>query len=160
MKRIAMALVVALALVSTTEPGVSAFQGPSGPPSALDTTVKTSPFIPPQWYRVQLDSALKCSGLKKPKKPVEYSKIVWATYPAYSIDGGSVAAYWVQDTTGNGADSIVFDTRFTDSSFIVRHELLHWVRQVGGHPYIPFDVPCFVTFESRRFLRSVETIIK
>jgi hypothetical protein len=82
--------------------------------------------------------AQACSGLK-PQSGFPLSRVHW-----YVAD--LIAHSPHHDTIGlwNAPDSIVLDLRFANDFTTITHELLHYLRQEGGHPRVPFLVPCRV----------------
>lgn len=79
------------------------------------------------WHYVQ-----RCSGLK-PREGFPLSRVHWyvADLIAHSKHH-DIIGMW------NAPDSIVLDLRFANDFETISHELMHYLRQEGGHPDDPF----------------------
>lgn len=86
------------------------------------------------WARVEA-----CSG-RAPIAGHELSHLVIFAVPTLSLDGRRIYAEWVE------GDSLFVDASVSDTSWIVRHEMLHMLLQgpAGNdkHPMTPFAFPC------------------
>jgi hypothetical protein len=152
MKRATALLVVALSLAACgTLAGVFSSQGPT--PETMRPAVH-SPFNPPAWYRDAWEYVQKCSGIT-PKPGYSVDSVVFRVFPAASWNVGvkyekrtyvfRVNGYWGHSPTRTtGKDTIFLDREYVDSVRTVRHELLHYLRAVPGHPTFPFQFPCKV----------------
>lgn len=96
------------------------------------------PFTPPASYLGWWQATEACSG-----RTGRMSRIVWMRVPADSgglfvWDGRRVAGLWHEPHTIYISDALL------DLEPLVRHEMLHDLLQVAGHPSTPFITPCNV----------------
>jgi hypothetical protein len=116
-----------------------AFLAPCRAPSQYltDSTPLLSITPPPvadsAWRYIQ-----QCSGLQ-PKPGLGLAQVHWfvADLIAHSKHH-NLLGYWGAPDSA----SIIIDLRFVNDFTTVSHELLHYLRQVPGHPAKPFVSPC------------------
>lgn len=86
-----------------------------------------------------------CSGLA-PKPGAELDKVQWIVYSANTR----------KDSTGTRIlgeyllpDTILIDSAYADTSWVISHELLHYlihgdstIEMGSAHPFVPFAFPC------------------
>ena len=83
------------------------------------------------WRYVQ-----RCSRLT-PRDSFPLSRVNWfvADLIAHSKHH-DIIGYWT------APDTVILDLRFANDFTTIAHELLHYLRGVGGHPRVPFADPC------------------
>ena len=80
-----------------------------------------------RWY----NETAACAGLEG-----DFSKITWQVLEGsgwYDDDGSFILGKWYWPHT------IFLPSEYVDSMFLVKHEMLHDLRQEGGHPTPPFN---------------------
>lgn len=103
--------------------------------TGLDFPSNAVPFEPPAPYRLWWAVTESCSGTTAP-----FESVSWYVVPdgdAIVIDGEQYAGIWFPK--GN---RIVLARRATDDGHLVRHEILHALLRVGGHPATHFMDRC------------------
>lgn len=48
----------------------------------------------------------------------------------------NIVGYWATP------DTIILDIRFAADFTTTAHELMHYLKQEGGHPLVPWEFPC------------------
>jgi hypothetical protein len=118
------AVIAAAALIAACERVVA-------PPLPADAVQFTPPAVYTTWW--QMTEA--CSGLSGPLSGVTWYQTNDIVYDTHS--GDVIAAYWVP-----GSNRIVVMTTLMNDGGVIRHEMLHALRQKGGHPRDQFLGKC------------------
>ena len=90
----------------------------------------------PAWEYVK-----RCSG-ETEKEGGRYEDIKFFVVTPHALDDSTVGhiarnlGRWIPP------DTILIDSLYRNSLWVVAHEMLHHLRQQGGHPHVPFDRPC------------------
>lgn len=94
-------------------------------------------FTPPAEYRVWFAKTQACSGLEG-----DFDRIQWYVVDGTEFDcpGGKCVGRW------NSDHSIFISQAWTANEMVVRHEMLHDLLGVPGHPDPPFGNPCPLTW--------------
>jgi hypothetical protein len=90
----------------------------------------------PAWEYVK-----RCSG-EKEKRGGRYEDIKFFLTSPHALDDSTSTP--AQRTLGRwvAPDTILIDSLYRNSMWVVAHEMLHHLRQQGGHPPVPFEKPC------------------
>jgi hypothetical protein len=113
-------LSLALACEATTAPGVPRTAIPIAAPARFAL-----------WWRL----TQACSGLTG-----NFASVSWYVVPntgTFSYDGKQVYAYWIGDP-----DRIILSDSLRDDGPTVRHEMLHALRHLVGHPRAAYLEAC------------------
>jgi hypothetical protein len=101
-----------------------------------DTTVV---YGHPGGYRALWDTVQICTGIRG-----DFDRVRWMVYPnrriSFPLNDGDVAAGY----SDYRHHTIYFAYNWVNQAFYIKHEMIHELRQQGGHPYVPFKVPCNV----------------
>jgi hypothetical protein len=94
---------------------------------------------PPAVYREWWDKTEACSGLSG-----NFDRVEWLVVPGYSFDcaSGECAGHWQR------GHQIYIAEDWLMNEMVVRHEILHDLLNVGGHPDPPFGEGCPLTWET------------
>lgn len=109
--------------------GLSACDLPTAPLPA-----DAEPFAPPAIYARWWAMTEACAG-----RSGDLSRVRWYRAPgsAVLLDGRPVAGYWSMRR-----NNIVLADDYLDDGRVVRHEMLHALLRVGGHPRAEFAAAC------------------
>ena len=102
-----------------------------GPKLPADAAV----FSPPPVYTTWWQMTQTCSGLSGSLSAVTWYKTDEVVHDTHS--GDVIAGFWVP-----GSNQIVLNSNVMLDGSIVRHEMLHALRQKGGHPRDQFLGKC------------------
>ncbi len=98
-------------------------------------------FSPGNVYRPNWDYVQRCSGLKE-RKGARYKDVKWRYSSPHAMPD-DIIGLWIPP------DTIILDSLYIQTTWLVSHELLHHLMQPGEndpkHPYNPFRVPCMLT---------------
>jgi hypothetical protein len=111
--------------------------------------LKAVPLRPPAVYWAWFAEAVRCSGSHGPKG-ARVERITWLATEAEppSEPGYVQVGRWITP------DTILLSSHAVQDPRVVIHEVLHYLRQRGGHPAVPFAT-CGVTDESAWLTRRV-----
>jgi hypothetical protein len=104
----------------------------AGPPPLPDDA---QVFTPPPVYSTWWQMTQACSGLSGPLSSVTWYQTAEQVTDTHT--GDVIAGYWVP-----GKNQIVLNTLVMTDGGTVRHEMLHALRQKGGHPRDQFLGKC------------------
>jgi len=93
------------------------------------------PFVPPPVYARWWSETESCSGLSG-----SFASVKWDVVPsvaAFQLNGETVSGYWTE-----GSNSIVLAAGSRLDGQVVRHEMLHALNRVSGHPRADFLERC------------------
>ena len=99
------------------------------------------PYAPGAEIRAWWDEDVACSG-----RQGNFDRIRWFVVPGESFEcpGGTCLGRWETN------HRIYIAEAWITSPLVVRHEMLHELLDGGGHPAVPFENPCALTWDSWR----------
>jgi hypothetical protein len=116
-----------------------------GPPAP----VHARPIAPPGIYWPWFAEAQRCSGLTGPRG-ASVDHIHWLL----TDETPALDSTWIRVGLYVPPDTIVLATAYAGQPYVVIHEVLHYLRQRGGHPDVPFQT-CGVMDASAWLTRRV-----
>jgi hypothetical protein len=87
----------------------------------------TTPFTPPSYYTTWWAMTTACSGVTG--NPQDLHWFVVPSGTSIVLDGAQLSGYWSE-----ASNRIVLRDDATNDGAVVRHEMLHALIRVGGHP--------------------------
>jgi hypothetical protein len=87
----------------------------------------TTPFTPPSYYTTWWAMTQACSGITGNLQDVHWFVVPSGT--SIILDGAQLSGYWSE-----ASNRIVLRDDATNDGAVVRHEMLHALIRVGGHP--------------------------
>ena len=89
-------------------------------------------IVPPAHYRVWWGELETCSGLTG-----DFDRVQFYAVPVLVYDGRRLTGLWME--RGN---KIILADMYLNVHRVVRHEMMHALRQAGSHPTAYFNGPC------------------
>ena len=119
--------------------------------SACSSTEPSAPLLPagavaitaPAGYQAWYAKTEQCASLTG-----NYSSIKWYVVPnvsQFNSEFGATVALWRKSNNDN---IIIVSGDYKDDEMVVRHEMLHSLLQVDGHPPTYFVADCHLTWDS------------
>jgi len=101
----------------------------------VEFPVRVTPWTAPVQYRFWWTLTEACAGRQGDMGAVRW--FLWPESGPILLEGKRYDGYWWQD-----GSRILLSQEFTDDGQVVRHEMLHQLLQVEGHPAAYFDGQC------------------